>query len=106
MARRPEPGRLLFARTLHPRTTAQTQSVSLNSYARSSFASETGCLTVPMPLQRELNQAVQQLRIRESALLPHLRKHADGCESRHCINFVDVDRPGFGFHQEIHASHS
>jgi len=42
-------------------------------------------------LDRELDQPVEQIRIRQAARFPELRIHADGGESGDRVQFVEVD---------------
>src|SRR6266487_6894922 len=52
----------------------------------------------------QLNQPVQQMRIREAARLPKLGIHTDLGKPWQRINLVDIDEPGLFLQKEIYAS--
>src|SRR5665213_2101178 len=68
---------------------------------------EMGHLLLPMAFQSEIDEAVDQAGIGQTAGGPQLGVHADGRESRQRIDFVEVDFRGFavlsGRHQEVDA---
>src|SRR5579872_909388 len=60
-------------------------------------------ILVGSPLERQLNQPVDQLRIGYPGRRPQSRVHADRRKSRQSVDLVHVDAPGFTrLHQEIH----
>src|SRR5207302_4023799 len=56
-----------------------------------------------MPLDREPNEAVNQIRVSESGGRPQLGIHADGRESGHSIDFIDVNLFALRVHEEVYA---
>ena len=58
-----------------------------------------------MTLQRQPNQAVDQILVLQTRSPPQLRIHGNARESRHRVNFVEIDAsPGTlagGLHQEV-----
>src|SRR5271156_4049688 len=58
-----------------------------------------------MQLNRQLDQPINQLRIRQSGGFPQLRIHADGGEARNGVQFVHVNLAGALLKEEIAARH-
>src|SRR5713226_1762114 len=83
---------------------------SISSHAAAAsmggLAREPRRLFQSVPLQRELDQPVDQLRKWQPAMFPHFRIHADRREAWNCIDLVDVDAAGRFFQQKVHARHS
>src|ERR1019366_9874 len=67
---------------------------------------ETGRLLLSVAVQRERDQAVQQLAEADSTVLPHLGVHADGGEARDGIDLVDVELVRGFLQKEIDARHA
>src|SRR5438034_1940645 len=60
-------------------------------------------LFVGVAFDRERDEAIEQLRIRESARLPQLRVHADRREARERVHLVQVQHAAVGGEQKIDA---
>ena len=59
-----------------------------------------------MPLEGEFDQSVQQLRIGQAVVLPHLGIHADGRKAGNCVYLVDEDSSRGALDQEVDARHA
>src|ERR1039457_3426662 len=57
-------------------------------------------LLLRVPLQAQLNQPFNQLRILEPRCRPQLGIHADGSKSGHGVDFVQIDFPRLWIHQK------
>src|SRR5579862_9756316 len=54
----------------------------------------------------QLDEAIDELRIGQAGSFPQLGIHADGCETRNRVEFVDEDFSICAIQEEIAASHT
>src|SRR5581483_10478778 len=59
-----------------------------------------------VPLERQLDQPVDQLTERQPAMLPHFRIHADRSEAGNGVDLVDIELPCGIFKKKVHACHA
>src|SRR3954447_26855867 len=61
-------------------------------------------LLILVTLAAEIDEAADQIRVGPTSRGPEFRVHADGGESGHGIDLVEIDLPVLGIHEEVHAS--
>src|SRR5688572_2271939 len=59
-----------------------------------------------MPFESKIDQLVQQLRVAQTVVIPHLGIHADGRKAGNCVYLVDENSSRCAFDQEVDAGHA
>src|ERR1700682_3461391 len=63
-------------------------------------------LLLRVTLDRERDQAIDQLRVRQPARVPHLRVHADRREPGDGVHFVQIEHLAVAGEQKVDARHA